>query len=382
MRRISPLLALVIFTGCSGRSYDVADPVVGPAPPRVADADLISEEADTSEESSIVQVNYEDGPLLPTAVVATVNGRPVLAGEVLEQYEGKLRQMRPQMGDQKYREMQLAIIKRDLPDIMEQRLMSDAVKAKLTREQLDTVENQLDIFFEQEVDRLKKQFEVESLADLEATLQEQGTSLSTMRRIFGERQLAGEYVRARMGEDSPVSRQELLEVYQANLDEYSTPAQVKWQQLQISVAKTGSRQEAAAKMELALSELRQGASFDEVVKKHSDGALAANGGHWDWTQPESIANRQVRDVLNELPEDRLSNVIASDNLLQILKVTGRRKAGHTPFGDVQEQLRKQVIEERRAEKAQQIVEELKTQAITTTIFGDDFFLNAESDGKL
>ena len=33
-------------------------------------------------------------------------------------------------------------------------------------------------------------------------------------------------------------------------------------------------------------------------------------------------------------------------------------------------------------RKQQIVEELKTQAITTTIFGDDFFLNAESDGKL
>lgn len=375
MRRNLILLAALTL-GCSGRSYDVANPVVGPIPPRVSGAAEKLADSEGAAKSDIVQVKLENEPLSMTTVVATVNGRPILAGDILEQYESRLSQMRPKLTDSQYREAQLSIIKRDLPNIMEQTLMADAVRSKLTKDQLEAVEKQLDVFFEQEIDRLKERFKVKSLAELEHELQQQGASLSTMRKMFGERQLAGEYVRARIGTDPPISRHELLEEYQKNLKDYAVPLKVKWQQLQISVAKAGNRAEAAAQMELALAELRGGTSFDEVVRKYSDGPLAANGGHWDWTQPESVANADVRKALETLPAGQMSNVLTSDNFLQIVKITGRQEAGHTPFGDVQEQIRKKLIEDRRSVKAKQVVEELKNSAVTTSIFGDDFFINS------
>ncbi len=375
MRRNLILLAALTL-GCSGRSYDVANPVVGPIPPRVSGAAEKLADSEGAAKSDIVQVKLENEPLSMTTVVATVNGRPILAGDILEQYESRLSQMRPKLTDSQYREAQLSIIKRDLPNIMEQTLMADAVRSKLTKDQLEAVEKQLDVFFEQEVDRLKERFKVKSLAELEHELQQQGASLSTMRKMFGERQLAGEYVRARIGTDPPISRHELLEEYQRNLKDYAVPLKVKWQQLQISVAKAGNRAKAAAQMELALAELRGGTPFDEVVRKYSDGPLAANGGHWDWTQPESVANADVRKALETLPAGQMSNVLTSDNFLQIVKITGRQEAGHTPFGDVQEQIRKKLIEDRRSVKAKQVVEELKNSAVTTSIFGDDFFINS------
>lgn len=375
MRRNLILLAALML-GCSGRSYDVANPVVGPIPPRVSGAAEKLADSEGAAKSDIVQVKLENEPLSMTTVVATVNGRPILAGDILEQYESRLSQMRPKLTDSQYREAQLSIIKRDLPNIMEQTLMADAVRSKLTKDQLEAVEKQLDVFFEQEVDRLKERFKVKSLAELEHELQQQGTSLSTYRKMFGERQLAGEYVRARIGTDPPISRHELLEEYQRNLKDYAVPLKVKWQQLQISVAKAGNRAKAAAQMELALAELRGGTPFDEVVRKYSDGPLAANGGHWDWTQPESVANADVRKALETLPAGQMSNVLTSDNFLQIVKITGRQEAGHTPFGDVQEQIRKKLIEDRRSVKAKQVVEELKNSAVTTSIFGDDFFINS------
>lgn len=375
MRRNLILLAALTL-GCSGRSYDVANPVVGPIPPRVSGAAEKLADSEGAAKSDIVQVKLENEPLSMTTVVATVNGRPILAGDILEQYESRLSQMRPKLTDSQYREAQLSIIKRDLPNIMEQTLMADAVRSKLTKDQLEAVEKQLDVFFEQEIDRLKERFKVKSLAELEHELQQQGASLSTMRKMFGERQLAGEYVRARIGTDPPISRHELLEEYQKNLKDYAVPLKVKWQQLQISVAKAGNRAKAAAQMELALAELRGGTSFDEVVRKYSDGPLAANGGHWDWTQPESVANTDVRKALETLPAGQMSNVLTSDNFLQIVKITGRQEAGHTPFGDVQEQIRKKLIEDRRSVKAKQVVEELKNSAVTTSIFGDDFFINS------
>src|SRR5690606_28948114 len=117
-------------------------------------------------------------------------------------------------------------IQRDLPKLIEQSLMVSAVKAKLKKEQLEQVEKQMDAFFDMHVETLKTQFKVGSAAELEALLQEQGMSLETMRRMFGERSLAAEYVKARMGDAPPITRQELLAQYNANLKEYAQPARV------------------------------------------------------------------------------------------------------------------------------------------------------------
>lgn len=377
MRRYQILLAVALTTGCTGRSYDVANPVVGPVPPRRAAAAEQYAQLELSESSDIVQVKLENEPLLMTTVVATVNGRPILAGDVLEPFESRLNEMRPKLTEAQFREAQLSIIKRDLPRLMEQTLLAEAIRSKLTKDQLDTVERQVDIYFEQDIQDLKQRLKVSSLAELEHAMQQQGMSLSTRRRMFGERLLAGEYIKAKVGNsDPPISRQELLDDYQKRLEEYATPTQIKWQQLQISVAKAGNRAKAAARMELALAELREGTSFDEVVRKYSDGPLATNGGHWDWTQPESVANSDIRKALETLKEGQVSPVLTSDNFLQLVKVTGRRDASHTPFGEVQEKIRQKLIEERRAAKAKAVVQELKAAAVTTSIFGDDFFLNS------
>lgn len=368
MSRFAIIPTILLAIGCADRNYNVADPVVGPVPPRVPNA-LVR--AQNEEPGEIKTVKHEaKAPLPPTAVVARVNGRPILAGEVLEQYASRLEQLRSKVTGEQYRQAQEMILKQELPQLIEQKLMVEAVKAKLKKEQLEAVETQLDEFFQQHVERLKQQFQVETTADLEALLQENGMSLSTMRKAFGENQLASQYVSAKIGEDTPVTRQELLAEYRARLDEFAEPEQVKWQQLQIS--KTGRGKEAAAlqKMDEALAELRRGESFSDVVKKHSTGPLAENGGHWDWTQPESIAHPQVRTVLRELPEGQVSEVISTDSFLQVIKITGRRPARHLPFESVQEKIRKEMTEKRREDQARQLIAELRADAVIETIFDE------------
>jgi peptidyl-prolyl cis-trans isomerase SurA len=376
MSRFPLILTLLLACGCNDRNYQVADPVVGPAPPRVADtsvrgqADQEPEEAD----NHLQTVKYEfeeERPIPLTAVVARVNGRPILAGEVLERYLLKLEQIRPQVSDAQFRQAQETVIRRDLPHLIEQKLMVDAVKAKLKKEQLEAVEQQLDEFFHMQVQEMKKQFQVDSLVALEAKMQQQGLSLETERRLFGEQQLAAEYVKAKMGEESPLTRQELIAAYKSRLDEFAEPARVKWQQLQISTTGRGGKAKGREAMNQAMAELDAGGDFSEVVKKYSNGPLAANGGHWDWTQPASIANRQVRQALEELEEGDVSGVIESDSFLQVVKVTGKRPARHKPFNEVQEKLRKEILQERQQETAERIIEELKSNAIIETMFDDE-----------
>ncbi len=400
MSRKSLYLAILLAAGCGTKNYNVGNPVVGPPPPRIKDALARQMQAEESkslasversaEAEGIQPVSYEDKvPLELTAVVATVNGRPILASEILEQYLGKLKEYDQvlQQGVRKggiddsvrlakIRETQEMLIKRDLDKYIEQVLMAEAVRSKLKKEQLDAVNEQLANYFEKDfVANLKAKFNVDSTAELEGILQSQGMSLESMRKMFADQQLAQQYVRTKMGEDPRPSRAELLAVYNKQKEKYSQPLQVKWQQLQINFKNGDSKEKAHQVMQQVQLELKAGKPFDDVVKRYSDGPLKDNGGHWDWTQPDSVANADVRKALQTLKPNEISPVITTPTSLQLVKVTARREAGHLPLEEVQEEIRQQIITEFREERARAVVEELRANAVIKTIF------DGESDDK-
>ncbi|WP_437227353.1 peptidylprolyl isomerase [Planctomicrobium sp. SH661] len=397
MSRKSIYLAILLAVGCGTKNYNVANPVVGPAPPRIKDAlarqdqkdgaDAVAESGLKSVSAEGVKtVNYEsETPLAMTDVVAKVNGRPVLAGEILEQYNSKLKEYQAQLAlgvskgaldeatrQRKIRETQEMLIKRDMDRFVEQILMADAVRSKLKKEQLDSINEQLAGYFEKDVvANLKQKFEVETTLELEGVLQAQGMSLETMRRMFTDQQLASQYIRTKMGEDPKPSRAELLAVYNAQIEKYSRPMQVKWQQLQVNTGGPQNQSKARARIEEAQAALKDGMSFDDVVKKYSDGPLKDNGGHWDWTQPESVANPEIRKVLQKMKTGEISPVLVTNASLQIIKVTGRREAGNQPLEEVQEDLRQQIISEFREKRASEVVAEIRAKAVVETMFDDE-----------
>lgn len=311
-----------------------------------------------------------DEPIPMTEVVARVNGTPILAGMVLEPYAAKLAAASKQLPPSEIRKAQEMLLEKNLDAQIEQTLMVDAVKSRLGQEQLEQINLQLDEFFQQEIERLKQQFHVANTAELEGLLQSQGMSLVTMRDLFGDRQLAQEYVRGKLGEETPLSRQNLLAEYKRTIEDYAQPEQVRWQQVHISSTKHGTSAVAQKVAHQALAELRQGADFSDVVKRYSDGPLKDKGGHWDWTQPTSIASTDVRAALAELKYGEHSAVIQDGTSWKIVKVTGRKPATYTPFDEVQEKIRENLLTLEREKKAKQVVAELRETAVIETIFDD------------
>lgn len=363
-------LAVVVFAGCSQHRYDVADPVVGPAPPRKHGLEAVAMNDQSRSELELVSYS-PDEPIPMTEVVARVNGTPILAGQVLQPFAGKLNEASKQLPPSEIRKAQEMLLQKHLPAQIEQTLMVDAVKSKLQQEQLDAINGQLDEFFQLEVERLKNELQVPNAAQLEAKLQAQGMSLVSLREAFGDRQLASEYVRGRMGDDSPLTRADLLQEYQRRKEEFALPEQIKWQQLQVSTIKHGSRAQAEKVLQQALAELQQGADFTEVIKRYSDGPLKEQGGHWDWTQPSSIANPAIREALSQLQVGQFSQTLENGAMLQVVKVTGHKPASYTPFEEVQEKIRGQLSAEAQQEKAKQIIAELKRDAVIETIFDEN-----------
>lgn len=366
-----------LLAGCQGRSVKVDNPVVGPPPPRMSREVQVADAAAAAPTSpagsaGLMLIDHQGSDDVlgePGEVAAWVNGTPIFTAEVLERRRPQLAQARAQLPSAQFRMLQERMIREDLPSHVDEALLVDAVRSQLDRDQLERVEQQLDIYFEQEIERLKEKTGAGTLAELEAQLQAAGTTLASARKAFGRRQLAGQYLQERLQEPT-VTRQELLADYRAHLDDYHTPAEVKWQQIWISYRKQGSVEAAREVMNRAVAELRGGASFDDVARRYSDGVMAASGGHWDWTQFESIANPDVAAALQRLSVGEASGVIEGEKALQLVRVVDRRAARYTPFEDVQNEIRDRLRAEKRRVAAEEILAELRETAVIETMFED------------
>lgn len=377
------LAALLFAAGCNGRSYQVSSPVIGPVPPRVgvAQADEGTARAEKGKNESthraqnagIERISYsEQEPIKMTDVIAEVNGEPILAHEVLDRYAPQLAQAKQSMRPEQIRKAQMEMIKKDLPNVVDQTLMVDAIKTNMKPEQLKSVETQMDKYFEGEVERLMKTTSAGSPTELEALLQQQGMSLVTLRKNFGDRQLAGQYMRTKMGTEPTASREEMRLRYEQDVKSFTEASEVKWQQIDISYEAHGGVEAAEAAAQKLLQQIRGGAiAFDAAAHDQSDSPLAKSGGHSDWTNPESLADADVKSALMSMELNEVSEVIPTKSACLIVMVTGRHEARVIPFNDVQKDLHERIVKDKKEAIGVEVIKSLRESAVIHTILDEE-----------
>lgn len=388
MRRISALVAVCLLAGCQGKTHVTENPVVGPPPPRIPGAAEVAAETEQARRNhldEVVQVEAvedgagqlsvgdpEPGPLGPPGqVAARVNGIPIFTAEVLEPWATRLAEFQAQVPPEHFQELQQQLLRRDLPQYIDQLVLYDQVMNQLDADQHQQMQTQLDKFFQLHLEQLMAQQNLQTLAELQAQLQASGTSLESARRAFERQEISMQYLRERIEVHPSVSRSELLAEYHARHDEYTQPARVRWQQIRISFARHGGRAGAEAALRKALDDLDGGMSFDEAARTHSDGPLASQGGEWDWTQPDSISDNNLRATLGALSVGQVSQPLELQRAFLIVKLTGSRPQETTPFEDVQDDLRESISSRKRQDSIHKVVDELKSRAVITTMFDDE-----------
>lgn len=139
-----------------------------------------------------------DGPLDSKLVVARVNGDDILLRDMLARYRHGLEAARIQHGEARFRSLQVALLRRDLPNHIDQTLMAQAMRASLTREQWTQIMHYLDRQFARETKKLIKQRDVSTKDELNSELSKQGDSLEQLRREFVRQRLCMEWFGTRI----------------------------------------------------------------------------------------------------------------------------------------------------------------------------------------
>ncbi|RMG34454.1 MAG: hypothetical protein D6725_14310 [Planctomycetota bacterium] len=407
------LVCVVAAAGCeSTRSVKVDNPVLGPPPPRIRlneseaappDPQAAAARADHDDVSGMVMLQdtgdsgrrassrTDEGPhhddavrpiqaltpgvlnqldLTGHEVVALVNGNPIFVSEILDYYSRNLEQLRREAPPEQYIRLRNQLLKRDLPQVIETRLLVDLFKQRLKPEQLEHVRGILINEFEKEIARLQKEMDAKSRAELMRKLEEQGTTLDALQETFINRHLATEYLRSQTKFRTHFPREELLAYYREHIDEFRIEGRVRWQQIVIDFEKHGGREGAWDVFRKVAEALRAGEDFGDVARQYSDGATAAKGGLWDWTRQGSLSNKDVEKALFELPVGTVSQEFISDKNIQIVRVLERIEPSVRPFEEVQDEIRKKLMDEHRRQALQAKLEELKAQADIVTIFDD------------
>jgi hypothetical protein len=321
-------------------------------------------------------------PIEGGEIIARVDGQVILVSDVMWQARQMMANSTQPIPPDKMQEVQQYLIRQLTLTLVDTKLLYSDFRRTVPPENMPKIEETLSKPFEEaEIPKLKKMLKTNDRAEIEAKLNDCGTSLKDVQRQFTEKTIAGEWLRQKTPKPNPVTHDEMLEYYQQHIEEYRYEAQVKWEELMVRFDQFNGDRDAAwaalAAMGNAVWEKAQanpgvrGAVFADVAKAKSQGFTAADGGLHDWMTMGALKCAALNDALAALPVGQMSAGIESEQGFHIVRVLDRKAAGCTPFTEAQTKIRETLEMKAKSKLFQQELAKIRKTARVWTIFDGD-----------
>ncbi|KAB0664234.1 peptidylprolyl isomerase [Oryzomonas japonica] len=167
-----------------------------------------------------------------------------------------------------------------------------------------------------------------------------------------KRLIVESFLKKKVETDAKVSDEDLKKFYEQNKDKFKTGDQMRASHILVKTEKQAKD---------ILAQIKAGGKFEDLAKKNSVDASAAQGGDLGWFNKGSMVPVFEKAAL-ALKEGQVSDVVKSDFGYHIIKLTGKRSAGVRPFEEVKEQIKAAVMPSKQQEVFQKIKDELKKTA--------------------
>jgi peptidyl-prolyl cis-trans isomerase C len=160
------------------------------------------------------------------------------------------------------------------------------------------------------------------------------------------------YLKKKVEKEAQISDTEMKKFYDENKEKFKAGDQVKASHILVK-----SEKEA----EDVLAKLKGGAKFDELAKKYSTDSTAAKGGDLGWF-PKGAMVPEFEKVAFGMKEGETSGIVKTQFGYHIIMVTGKRPAGITPYEEVKEQIRANLLPTKQQEIFTKMKDEMKKSA--------------------
>jgi peptidyl-prolyl cis-trans isomerase SurA len=294
-------------------------------------------------------------------IIARVNNQIVTRSEFQrskDQLKEEVKQQDPNNADKLYADREKDILR----DLIDQQLLLDKGKDLSISGDTDLIKR---------LDQMRKDMKLESLEDLEKEATKQGISWEDFKQNMKNQIITQKVIGEEVGQHLNITKEEEQKFYDEHKDKMEQPEYIRLSEILVapkavapaasaapvaaadpnatpsptpaaqSVAAEAARNAAEAEALSAaearandlLKQIRDGASFEDIAKKYSDGPSAAASGDLGTFERGKLA-KELEDKTFAMKAGEITDVIRTKQGYVILRVVDHQMAGVPPMKDV------------------------------------------------
>ena len=227
--------------------------------------------------------------------------------------------------------------------------------------------------FDEVVGNLKEQSNIESEAQFEAALRQEGLTQASLRDVLEQQYLLNAIMQVEILSKITITESETQEYYETHVEEFTEPAAVTLREILVRApsaeagAPDGPRnvalaEEAREKTEAAHARILSGEDFGAVAAEASDAPSKANGGLIGPVIRDELAV-SVLQLIEGLRVGEVSEVASTPQGYQFFKLESATEATPRPYEQVRVTIVDSVFGDRRLAAYDELLEKLRSEAI-------------------
>jgi len=345
VRRAVSILIIAVLAACSRTESASAKPQATPASPPAS-----AQSAPTAPAAPPQAPAAKPVPAQLPEVVARVNGETISGKELedaIRAISGRAGPIPPDERDRVYRGV--------LDDMIGYRLMIQEAKAR----KIAVADAEIDA----QVAQIRSQFPND--AQFQQALTAQNTTLEAVRNDTRDEMSAAKLVDSEIASKIAVKPEAVTDFYNKNQDKFQQGARVRASHILIGIpqnADAATKQQARAKADALLKDLKSGKDFAATAKANSqDPGSAPNGGDLGYFEQGQMVP-PFEQAAFALKPGEMSEVVESQFGYHIIKVADRQDTRVVPLEEAKAQIEEFLTQQNRHAQTELFVNALRAKA--------------------
>jgi peptidyl-prolyl cis-trans isomerase SurA len=219
------------------------------------------------------------------------------------------------------------------------------------------------------LDEMRKDLKLDSMEELEKAAASQGISFEDYKQNLRNQIITQQVIGKEVGSRMAINKDEIQKYYDEHKSEMAQPETIRLSEILVSTDpkpndKTDEAQRlqaAKAKAEGLLAKIHEGAKFEDVAKKNSEGPSAAQGGDLGLFQRGALA-KELEDKTFAMKAGDVSDVIRTKQGFVILKVVLHHDAGIPALSEVEPRVQDAIYMQRLQPALREYLKKLREDA--------------------